>query len=185
MKRFEEIQMKIAESAKKYLEIFNMQVFIEQFTLERENRFFLTLPGFELPYPLTATVSFIYDAFQTGMALFEDTSTEEESTDMDTSIELEVTVKFPILEGYPDIEALLEEVEETYPDTEAIMVIKEILPGNGASKEYEISYSYDLEGDDLADSELYDEIFEELRGILDLVYKRIKDYIDLSWYREN
>jgi len=41
MTRFEEVQMKIAESAKNYLEIFNMQVFIEQFTLDRESRFSL------------------------------------------------------------------------------------------------------------------------------------------------
>ncbi len=40
MARFEEVQMAIAESAKNYLDIYNMQVLIEQFTLDRRRQVF-------------------------------------------------------------------------------------------------------------------------------------------------
>ncbi len=181
MTRFEEVQMKIAESAKNYLEIFNMQVFIEQFTLDRESRFSLALPNMETPYVLTATVSFTYDAFQTGMTLYEE-DTEESSMDADNPLELEFLIKLPIMEDYPNIEALLAEVEEEYPDTQPVLFAKEIIPSEQSSREYEISYIYDIEANDLGDDELFDQLFEELRGILELVLKRTKDYIDHSWY---
>ena len=42
MTRFEEVQMKLAESSKNFLEVYNIQVFIEQFSLTRESRFSLT-----------------------------------------------------------------------------------------------------------------------------------------------
>src|SRR3974390_2153282 len=100
MTRFEEVQMKIAESAKNYLEILNMQVFIEQFTLDRESRFSLELPNMEPPYSLMAVVSFTYDAFQTGMTLYDDDA-EENSMDADTSLELEFEINLPIMEDYP------------------------------------------------------------------------------------
>jgi hypothetical protein len=61
MTRFEEVQMKIAESAKSFLEVYNIQVFIEQFSLTRESRFSLTLPAMEEPYPVSAVVSLTYD----------------------------------------------------------------------------------------------------------------------------
>ena len=182
MTRFEEVQMKIAESAKNYLEIFNMQVFIEQFTLDRESRFSLALPNMEIPYALTATVSFTYDAFQTGMTLYEDDTTEESSMDADTPLELEFLIKLPIMEDYPNIEALLAEVEEEYPDTQPVLFAKEIIPSEQSSREYEISYIYDIEATDLGDDELFDQLFEELRGILELILKRTQDYIDHSWY---
>lgn len=181
MTRFEEVQMKIAESAKNFLEIYNMQVFIEQFTLDRESRFSLVLPQMEPPYSLTATVSFNYDAFQTGMTLYED-ETEETSMDADTSLELEFEIKLPIMEDYPNIEALLAEVEEEYPDTQPVLFVKEIIPSEQPSREYEISYVYDIEAADLDDDKLFDQIFEELRGILELINKRTKDFIDHSWY---
>jgi hypothetical protein len=181
MTRFEELQMKIAESAKNYLEIFNMQVFIEQFTLDRESRFSLTLPHMDPPYALTAIVSFTYDAFQTGMTLYEE-DTEESSMEADTSLEIEFLIKLPILEDYPNIEALLAEVEEEYPDTQPVLFAKEIIPSEGSSREYEISYVYDIEANDLGDDELFNQIFEELRGILELIRKRTQDYIDHSWY---
>jgi hypothetical protein len=181
MTRFEEVQMKIAESAKNYLEIFNMQVFIEQFTLDRESRFSLTLPNMDTPYALTATVSFTYDAFQTGMTIYED-DTEESSMDADNSLEMEFLIKLPIMEDYPNIEALLAEVEEEYPDTQPVLFVKEIIPSEQSSKEYEISYIYDIEANDLGDDELFDQFFEELRGILQLIHNRTQDYIDHSWY---
>jgi hypothetical protein len=181
MTRFEEVQMKIAESAKNYLEILNMQVFIEQFTLDRESRFSLALPHMEPPYALMATVAFTYDAFQTGMTLYDD-DTEESTMDADTSLELEFSIKLPIMEDYPSIEALLAEVEEEYPDTQPVLFSKEIIPSEQPSKEYEISYVYDIETNDLGDDELFDQIFEELRSILELIRKRTQDYIDHSWY---
>jgi hypothetical protein len=182
MTRFEEVQMKIAETAKNYLEILNMQVFIEQFTLDRESRFLLALPHMEPPYSLTATVSFTYDAFQTGMTLYEDDS-EESSKETDASLELEFTIKLPVMEDYPNIEALLAEVEEEYPDTQPVLFAKEIMPSEQASREYEISYVYDIDASDLEDDELFDQLFDELKGILELIRRRTHDYIDLSWYR--
>jgi hypothetical protein len=182
MIRFEEVQMKIAEFAKNHLEIFNMQVFIEQFTLDRESTFSLTLPDMEPPYPLSATVSFTYDAFQTGITLYEDTAPEEGDVDVDTTLELEFTVRLPMMTDYPDIEALLEEIEESYPDTQPILITREVLPSDEPSKEFEISYTYDIDAEDAAEEELFDQIFEELKGILELVHRRTRDYIDHSWY---
>ncbi len=183
MARFEEVQMRIAESAKRHLEVYNMQVFIEQFTLDRESRFSLTLPEMNVPFQISATASFTYDAFQTGMSLYEETAAEKGSSDVDTSIELDFTINLPVMEGTPDLEALLQEIEVEYPETEPVLVIKEILSSEEPLKEYEITYTYSIEEEDLLDSELVDEIFEELRGVLDLVYKRTKTYINKSWYR--
>jgi hypothetical protein len=182
MPRFEEVQMRLAESAKNCLELYNMQVFIEQFTLDRESKFSLTLPGIEPPFPISATVSFTYDAFQTGVALYEDSS-KDDSPDVDTSIELEFLVRLPMMQGHPDIGRLVNEVEVEFPETEPVLTVRETYSGEEPFKEYELSYSYSLEAEDVVDSELTDEIFEELKGILELIYKRTSDYIDMSWYR--
>lgn len=186
MARFEEVQMKIAESAKRFLEIYNMQVFLEQFTLDRECKFSLTLPNIEPPFLISATASFTYDAFQTGITIQEEEDGfEEENTEVDNSIELEFVVRLPIMVNPPNIEALLEEIGEEYPDTDPILVVKEVLPDEGPwpSKDYEISYSYQIDSQDLLDEDLHDEIFEELHSILELVYRKTKDHIDISWYR--
>ncbi|MEW6118173.1 MAG: hypothetical protein AB1553_14940 [Nitrospirota bacterium] len=182
MIRFEEVQMKIAEAAKNHLEIINMQVFMEQFTLDRESRFSLTLPHMEPPYPLSATISFIYDAFQTGITLYEDES-EEAALDIDTSLELDFIIKLPHMERHPALEELLEEIEEEFPDTQPMLLTREVFPSDGPSKEYEISYSYTISAEDVEEGDLFSEIFEELKGILELVDERTKDYIDHSWYR--
>jgi len=180
MVRFEEVQMKIAESAKNHLDIYNMEVLIEQFSLSREGKFYLTLPDMEPPLPITSVVSFQYDAFQTSMSLYGDI--EEESQDTDESLEVEFIINLPIMEDYPDIEALLEEISEDYPDTEPILIIKEIYPGDEPVKEYQITYTYEIESDDVLDSDIFDEIFEELKGAMELIYRRTESYIDLSWY---
>lgn len=182
MARFEEVQMRIAESAKNYLEVYNMQVFIEQFTLDRESRFSLTLSDMEPPFPVSAVVSFTYNAFQTGITLYED-KPDEDNIYEENSIELEFIIRLPIMHGYPDIETLLEEIEKQYPDTEPILTVKETFAMDEPAKEYEISYAYDITAEDMLDNELYDEIFEELREMLELVYNRTKYYIDVSWYR--
>ncbi|MFA5353939.1 MAG: hypothetical protein WC291_06905 [Thermodesulfovibrionales bacterium] len=174
MARFEEVQMRIAESAKRHLDIYNMEVFIEQFTLDRESKLYLTLNGMEPPLAISAVVSFTYDAFQTGMTLLENEPEEDES--VDTSIELGFTISLPLLEDYPDIEDLVEEISEEFPDAEPVLISREIYPREEESKEYEISYSYDIDPEDVMDTDLFDEIFEELKGIMDLLYKRTKDF---------
>lgn len=183
MVRFEEVQMMIAESAKDFLDIVNMQVFIEQFSLDREGKIFLVLPGMEPPFHVSATVSFMYDALQTGMALYEDEY--KDSPEMSESVELDFAIKLPIMEGYPEVEELLEEISEEYPDTEPILSVKEIFPSIMPTKEYEILYSYDIDTEKGIDRDLLDEIFSELRGILDLVHRRTKNYINTSWYRRD
>ncbi|MCL0050171.1 DNA polymerase V family protein [Thermodesulfovibrionales bacterium] len=197
--RFEEVQMKIAESAKNYLEICNMQVFIEQFRLERESRFSLTLPDMKPPFPISATVSFTYDVFQTGMTMIdreredsdendlEDSDendsedSDENDSDVDASVELDFSIRLPVMEDCPDIEAILEEISEEYPDTEPILISKEIFPAKGPSKDYKISYTYDISLEDVIGGDIFDEVFEELKGILELIHKRTKNYIDSSW----
>ncbi|MCL0034126.1 DNA polymerase V family protein [Thermodesulfovibrionales bacterium] len=200
MMRFEEVQMKIAESAKNYLEICNMQVFIEQFRLERESRFSLTLPDMKPPFPISATVSFTYDVFQTGMTMIdreredsdendlEDSDendsedSDENDSDVDASVELDFSIRLPVMEDCPDIEAILEEISEEYPDTEPILISKEIFPAKGGpSKDYKISYTYDISLEDVIGGDIFDEVFEELKGILELIHKRTKNYIDSSW----
>jgi len=126
MARFEEVQMRLAESAKNFLELYNMQVFVEQFTLDRESKFSLVLPDTEPPFPVTATLSFIYDAFQTGMTLYEDSSLDKDEADIDTSIELDFTVHFPIMKGAPDMREIIAELEDAYPDMEPALIVKDI-----------------------------------------------------------
>lgn len=183
MPKFEEIQMRIAESAKNYLEIYNMQVLIEQFTLDRESKFSLTLHEMEPPFPISATVSFTYDAFQTGMTMFNETIFDENTADVDTSIDMEFSINLPIMTIQPDVESILEEIEERFPDTEPILISKHIYPSDRDMKEHEISYNYNIESENLTDGEMFDDIFEELKDILKLVYDKTSDYIDWSWYR--
>ena len=156
MTRFEEVQMKIAESAKSFLEVYNIQVFIEQFSLTRESRFSLTLPGMEEPYPVSAVVSLTYDVFQTSMSMYDDLKPEEDNISSENTLELDVIVRLPIMEGYPDIEGLLREIERQYPETEPVLLVKEFFGAGEPSKEYELSYAYDLESEDITDSEMLD-----------------------------
>ncbi|HMK57328.1 MAG TPA: hypothetical protein VK448_11880 [Dissulfurispiraceae bacterium] len=183
MTRFEEVQMKMAESAKGYLEVFNIQVFIEQFSLTRESRFSLTLPGMEDPYPVSATVSLTFDVFQTGMSMYDDIKPEEDGVPAENTLELDVIIRLPIMEGYPDIEGLMRDIERQYPESEPVLLVKEFYGAGEPAKEYELSYAYDLDTEDLADSDTLDSVFEELRGIMELVYEKTKYNIDQSWYR--
>jgi hypothetical protein len=185
MTRFEEVQMKIAESSKNYLEVYNIQVFIEQFSMARESRFSLTLPGMEEPYPVSASVSFTYDVFQTGMSMYDDIKLEDEGVIADNVLELDILVRLPMMEGYPDIEGLLREIETRYPDSEPVLVAKEMIGAGEASKEYEISYGYDVEVADALHVEVLDGIFEELRGVMELIYDKTRYNIDQSWYRND
>lgn len=181
--RFEEVQMRIAESARNYLDIYNMQVFIEQFTLDRESRFFVTLPEMAQPYPISAIVSFLYDTYQTSMSIYQPDEDEELPFDENT-LTLEFLVKLPMMSGYPDIEKLFAEIEREYPDTEPSLIVREISSGSEMTKEYEIAYSYDVAEEDMTDIALYEEIFEELREMLELLHNRTKFHIDSNWYPE-
>jgi hypothetical protein len=183
MTRFEEVQMKVAESAKNFLEVYNIQVFIEQFSLTRESRFSLTLPEMQEPYPVSSTVSFTYDVFQTGMSMYDDIKLEEEGVLADNTLELDIVVRLPIMEGYPDIEGLLREIETRYPESEPVLVVKELFGADAPSKEYEISYGYDIEVGDSLQVEVLDGVFEELKGVMELIYEKTKYNIDQSWYR--
>jgi hypothetical protein len=183
MTRFEEVQMKLAESSKNFLEVYNIQVFIEQFSLTRESRFSLTLPEMEDPYPVSATVSFTYDVFQTGMSMYDDMKPEDESVIAENTLELDILVRLPMMEGYPDIEGLLREIEEQYPESEPVLVVKEFYGAGQPTKEYELSYGYDVESEDVPEGEVFDGVFEELRGIMELIYEKTKYNIDQSWYR--
>jgi hypothetical protein len=182
MTRFEEAQMKIAEACKNHLEVFNIQVFIEQFSLARESRFSVTLPELAEPYPLSAQISFIYDVFQTGMSMYEEIKQEEEALN-DNLLELDILVRLPMLEGYFDIEGLLLDIEKLYPDSEPVLVAKEYMGSGEQSKEYEISYGYDIDIGESLQTDLLDNIFEELRNIMELVYNKTKFHIDQSWYK--
>jgi hypothetical protein len=183
MTRFEELQMKIAESSKNFLEVYNIQVFIEQFSMSRESRFSLTLPELEEPYPVSASVSFIYDVFQTGMSMCEELKHDEENPMTENALELDILVRLPVMEGYPDIEGLLREIERLYPDSEPMLIVKELFGAGDPSKEYEISYGYDIEIGESPQADVLDSIFEELRNILELVYDKTRYHIDHSWYK--
>ncbi|KAF0181970.1 MAG: hypothetical protein FD164_1458 [Nitrospirae bacterium] len=183
MTRFEEVQMRIAESARNFLDIFNMQVFIEQFTLDRESRFFVTLPQMEQPYTISAVVSFMYDTFQTSMSIYKQEDDDELPYE-ESSLTLEVLIKLPMMTGYPDIDKIFAEIEQEFPDTEPSLLVRETISGSETTKEYEIAYAYDIADEDMSDVALYEEIFEELREMLELAHSRTKFHIDSSWYNE-
>jgi hypothetical protein len=183
MTRFEEVQMKLAESSKNFLEVYNIQVFIEQFSLTRESRFSLTLPAMEDPYPVSATVSFTYDVFQTGMSMYDDMKPDDDSVIAENTLELDILIRLPMMEGYPDIEGLLREIEVQYPESEPVLVVKEFYGAGQPTKEYELSYGYDVEAEDVPKGEVLDGVFEELRGIMELIYEKTKYNIDQSWYQ--
>lgn len=183
MTRFEEVQMRLAEASRNHLDVVTIQVFIEQFSLVRECRFSLTLPGMEDPYPVLATVSYTYDVFQSGVSMYPEDAKEDEPDYADNSIQLDVAIRFPVMEGYPDIEGILREVERQYSESEPTLVVKEFIGGGEPSKEYELSYGFDLDPDDVTDNGVMEGIFEELRGVMDLVYDKTRYHIDLSWYR--
>ncbi|MDX9715652.1 MAG: hypothetical protein RBT37_09555 [Dissulfurispiraceae bacterium] len=193
MVRFEELQMAIAESARKHLQILSMQVFIEQFSLERESRMTVAMPEMDtLPYSLTGIVSFTYDVIQSGATIYKDPFEEKDDDDEDDDddevsdnfIEINLTVKLPILYGDPDLESLTKELQEEFPDIEPFLLKKHITGPEEDITEYELSYFYEIETDDVDDTEIFDEIFSELREIMSMTHEKTKRYIDRSWYEE-
>jgi hypothetical protein len=182
MTRFEEAQMKIAEACKNHLEVFNIQVFIEQFSMSRESRFSVTLPELQEPYPVSAQISFMYDVFQTGMSMYDEDKPEDEAVN-DNLLELDILVRLPMLEDYFDMEGLMQEIEKSFPDSEPVLISKEYSGAGEQSREYEISYGYDIDVSESLDTELLGNIFEELRSVIELVYNKTKFHIDQSWYK--
>ena len=180
--RFEELQMRIADSAKNYLEVYDMATFIEQYSLNKECKISMTLPDLRTPYPLNATVSFSYDAQQTSLSLIFDEESEE---DFDEAVEVDVVINLPFLEKYNNVTEIFEEIVRDYPDLDPVLIKKEIIKRDVINgEEYEIVYSYVVGGEELNDSTFYDDMFFELSSILRSIYERTKFYIDMSWYRE-
>ncbi len=180
MARFEELQMMLVESATKFLDLYSMQVFTEQFTLDRESKLFLTLQDMEPPYLISSTVSYTFDAFQTGFSLFREENVDD--SDIDSTVDLDFNIKLPTLRNYPDITTLYEEVSDMLEDTDAGLTTKEYLDADGSYREYEITYSYEIDHSEDLDPELFDEIFNELKDVMDYIYRKTETYIDMSWY---
>lgn len=181
--RFEELQMRMMEAAKNYLELYEMATLIEQYTLNKESRLSMTLSELKPPYPISATVSFSYDAQQTSYSLFSEFDEDEEI--FEDAIELDVTINLPFLEGYNNINELFEEIANQYPELDPVLVKKEFFRKdllNG--EEYEIVYSYIIGNEELNDNSFYEEFFFDLSNILKTIYNKNKFFIETSWYRE-
>lgn len=108
MIRFEELQMRIMDAAKNYLDVYEMSTLIEQYSLNKESRLSMTLPEIKPPYPISATVSFSYNAHQTSFSiLFDEDEVEDESENFENMVEVEVVINLPFLEGYNQLRELL------------------------------------------------------------------------------
>jgi predicted RNA-binding Zn-ribbon protein involved in translation (DUF1610 family) len=59
---------------------------------------------------------------------------------------------------------LIEEIDTEFPDTEPVLTVKEIFSGDEPFKEYELSYNYSLEDEDIMDNELIDEVLKSSRA---------------------
>lgn len=184
MARFEELQMMLVESASRYLDLYSMQVFTEQFTLDRESKIFLTLPDMQPPYLITACVSYTFDAFQTGHSFLWDEKEDEEEMEsvVDTTIDLEFKINVPVLSNYSIMETLYEKVITRIQDTDVEMILKEFTSINGSFKEYEMTYYYDINYFEGLDIEVFNDMFKELRDTMQLIYNETDEYIDMSWY---
>lgn len=179
MIRFEELQMRIIEAAKNYLDVYEISTFVEQYSLNKESRLSMTLPELKFPYPITATVSFSYDIQQSTVSLMED---EEDSED---NIEVTITVDLPFVEEYNEISYIYEEITNKFSDLDIVLVRKEIYRKDmPPQQEYELVYSYIVESDDLQDPNFYEEVFFDLNSLLRMIYEKTKYFIDISWYRQ-
>ncbi len=185
MIRFEELQVKITESAKKFLEFQNMQVYIEQFSLERETRLLFSLPNREFSHLYQSSASFTYDISQTEMSLYYDEDCFDAEPAYHTTTELTFNIDLPSLSGYQDIDRLVKELEEEYPDIEPILTIKKAFSPLNILYEYELTYTYEIDIEGELDIGFIDEIFKEHKDILNFIYDKTFNYLDLSWYRED
>lgn len=187
MIRFEELQMRIMDAAKNYLDVYNMETLIEQYSLNKESKLAMTLPEIKPPYPISATVSFSYNAHQTSFSILFDEEEEEDSEDsfnFEDMVQLDVVINLPFLEGYNHAGELFEELINEYPELDMVLIKKEFLGKDLIQgEEYEIAYSYTVGGEELKDPQFYEEMFFELSNVLRTIYERTKFYIDMSWYK--
>lgn len=184
MTRFEELQMKLTESARKYLDFQNMGVFIEQFTLDKESRLFFAFTGRDYAHLYRSNTSFTFDVSQTEMSLYEEELFEADP-EYHSTTDLIFNIFFPLLKGYPDIDGLIRDIEEEYPDIEPILIIKKTFSPLKTIEEYELSYTYEIDIEGELDINFISEIIKEHKDILNFIYERTVDYLDLKWYRED
>ncbi len=184
MIRFEELQMRIMDAAKNYLDVYEMSTYIEQYSLNKESKLLMTLPEIKPPYPISATVSFSYNAHQTSSSfLYDEDEVEEDSESFENMVEIDVIINLPFLEGYNHISELFEEIVNEHPDVDLVLVKKEFIGKDLMhGEEYEIAYSYPASIEELKDLQFYEEMFFELSNILRTIYERTRFYIDMSWY---
>ncbi|MCX8034138.1 MAG: hypothetical protein N3A00_02330 [Thermodesulfovibrio sp.] len=186
MLRFEELQMKIMDAAKNYLDVFDMATLIEQYSLNKESRLSMTLPELKTPYPLSATVTFSYDAQQTSYSLMFNEDEDDEEEEFGDMIDVEVAISLPYLEGYNNIAELFEEIVNNNPELDPVLVKKEFFRKDMTNgEEYEILYSYIIGGEELKDNQFYEDMFFQLSNILRNIYEKTRFYIEMSWYREH
>ncbi|WP_353683683.1 hypothetical protein V4D30_07310 [Thermodesulfovibrio sp. 3907-1M] len=182
MIRFEELQMRIMDAAKNYLDVYDMSTYIEQYSLNKESKLLMTLPEIKPPYPISATVSFSYDAHQTSSSFLYDEE-DQNSDEFENMVEIEFVINLPFIEGYNHISELFEEIVNEYPELDMVLVKKEFIGKDlMEGEEYEIAYSYPASQEELKDLQFYEEIFFELSNILRTIYERTRFYIDMSWY---
>lgn len=189
MGRFEEVQSIMVEVLREHFSIHSVQVFIEQFTLDRECKIHMSLPARYDAVPLLATVTVGFDVFQTSMGLYEDEIADEDEEsifeEVDRGLDIDVSITLPILKGDIDMLAVINEVELEYPDYEPELVLKRTLNAEDSADQYEVFIYYDVPADAIVEQGYYGEFFKELREIMELIYERIKNHIDYSWYKGN
>ncbi|MDI1470999.1 MAG: hypothetical protein QMD43_02305 [Thermodesulfovibrio sp.] len=185
MLRFEELQMRLMDAAKNYLDVYEMSTLVEQYSLNKESRLSMTLPELKPPYPLSATITFSYDAEQTSFSLTFDDEEVDEEEDFTDIVEIDVTIHLPFLEGYNNVSDLFEEIVNDNPDLDPVLIKKEFFRKDMMNgEEYEIIYSYIIGGEELKDPEFYEELFFDLSNILRGIYEKTRFFIEMSWYRE-
>lgn len=183
--RFEELQMRLMDAAKNYLDVYEMSTLVEQYSLNKESRLSMTLPELKPPYPLSATITFSYDAEQTSFSLTFDDEEVDDEEDFTDIVEIDVTIHLPFLEGYNNVSELFEEIVNDNPELDPVLIKKEFFRKDMINgEEYEIIYSYIIGGEELKDPEFYEELFFDLSNILRGIYEKTRFFIEMSWYRE-
>jgi len=183
--RFEELQMRLMDAAKNYFDVYEMSTLVEQYSLNKESRLSMTLPELKPPYPLSATITFSYDAQQTSFSLTFDDEEGDDEEDFTDIVEIDVTIHLPFLEGYNNVSELYEEIVNDNPEIDPVLIKKEFFRKDMMNgEEYEIIYSYIIGGEELKDPEFYEELFFDLSNILRGIYEKTRFFIEMSWYRE-
>jgi len=145
--RFEELQMRLMDAAKNYFDVYEMSTLVEQYSLNKESRLSMTLPELKPPYPLSATITFSYDAQQTSFSLTFDDEEGDDEEDFTDIVEIDVTIHLPFLEGYNNVSELYEEIVNDNPELDPVLIKKEFFRKDMMNgEEYEIIYSYIIGG---------------------------------------